>query len=65
MVSTQLLLAADHRGLYKLSWCGGSQAFEFYEELLSSRFPYSCYKQVFVDQAFEQARAYATITIFR
>lgn len=40
------------------------QAFEFYEELLSSRYPYSCYKQVFVDQAAEEFHAYSTISIF-
>ncbi|GIY89954.1 transcription initiation factor TFIID subunit 2 [Caerostris extrusa] len=39
------------------------EAFEFYEELLSSRYPYSCYKQVFVDEAFHDARPYATMTI--
>ena len=41
------------------------QAFEFYEELLSSRYPYSCYKQVFVDQAGEEFHAYSTLSIFR
>lgn len=39
------------------------EAFEFYEELLSSRYPYSCYKQVFVDEAFHDARPYATMTV--
>ncbi|GFU31093.1 transcription initiation factor TFIID subunit 2 [Nephila pilipes] len=39
------------------------EAFEFYEELLSSRYPYSCYKQVFVAEAFQDARPYATMTI--
>ncbi len=39
------------------------EAFEFYEELLSSRYPYSCYKQVFVDQAYENAQPFATMTI--
>src|SRR5207244_1353659 len=28
------------------------QVFEFYEELLSVRYPYSCYKQVFVDMSY-------------
>ena len=41
------------------------QVFEFYEELLSTRYPYSCYKQVFVDQAYDEVRPYATMTIFR
>jgi len=45
--------------------CLMGQAFEFYEELLSSRFPYSCYKQVFVDQAFGDVMPFATLTIFR
>ncbi|XP_035219613.1 transcription initiation factor TFIID subunit 2-like [Stegodyphus dumicola] len=39
------------------------EAFEFYEELLSSRYPYSCYKQVFVDESFQDARPYATMTV--
>ncbi|XP_054712299.1 LOW QUALITY PROTEIN: transcription initiation factor TFIID subunit 2-like [Uloborus diversus] len=39
------------------------EAFEFYEELLSSRYPYTCYKQVFVDEAFQDSRPYATLTI--
>lgn len=40
------------------------EAFEFYEELLSSRNPYSCYKQVFVDESYEDCMPYATMTIF-
>ncbi|KAI0209910.1 Transcription initiation factor TFIID subunit 2 [Lamellibrachia satsuma] len=40
------------------------EAFEFYEELLSSRFPYSCYKQVFVDHSFGDMMPFATLTIF-
>ncbi|CAM6031463.1 unnamed protein product, partial [Sphagnum compactum] len=39
------------------------EAFEFYEELLSSRYPYSCYKQVFVDEAYENSQPFATMTI--
>lgn len=39
------------------------EAFEFYEELLSSRYPYSCYKQVFVDEASQDSRPYATMTV--
>ncbi|KAL3187683.1 hypothetical protein MRX96_024715 [Rhipicephalus microplus] len=39
------------------------EAFEFYEELLSSRYPYSCYKQVFVAEAYVDADPYATLTI--
>lgn len=26
------------------------EAFEFYEETLATRYPYTCYKQVFVDE---------------
>lgn len=40
------------------------EAFEFFEELMSSRFPYSCYKQVFVDESFMECTPYATMTIF-
>ena len=40
------------------------EAFEFYEELLSSRYPYSCYKEVFVDQAYNDSVVYATMSIF-
>ncbi|XP_076092140.1 transcription initiation factor TFIID subunit 2-like isoform X2 [Mytilus galloprovincialis] len=40
------------------------EAFEFYEELLSSRYPYSCYKQVFVDESFIDMDPYATMTVF-
>lgn len=39
------------------------EAFEFYEELLSSRYPYSCYKQVFVAEAYCNAVPYATMTV--
>ncbi|XP_052776335.1 transcription initiation factor TFIID subunit 2-like isoform X2 [Mya arenaria] len=40
------------------------ESFEFFEELMSSRYPYSCYKQVFVDEAYEDAQSFATMTIF-
>lgn len=39
------------------------EAFEFYEETLSTRYPFSCYKQVFVDETSLDFRAYATMTI--
>ncbi|CAH1119125.1 unnamed protein product [Phaedon cochleariae] len=39
------------------------EAFEFYEETLSNRYPYSCYKQVFVDETHEDYRSYATMSI--
>nr|NVI78952.1 TBP-associated factor 2 [Cucujiformia] len=40
------------------------EAFEFYEETLANRYPYSCYKQVFVDETDEDYRSYATMSIF-
>lgn len=39
------------------------EMFEFYEETLSNRYPYSCYKQVFVDETYEDYRSYATMSI--
>lgn len=39
------------------------EAFEFYEETLSTRYPYPCYKQVFVDETEDDATAYTTISI--
>ena len=39
------------------------ETFEFYEELLSFRYPYSCYKQVFVDEAYSSSQSYATLAI--
>lgn len=39
------------------------EAFEFYEETLSNRYPYSCYKQVFVDETYEDYHSYATMAI--
>ncbi|KAF7285639.1 hypothetical protein GWI33_010292 [Rhynchophorus ferrugineus] len=39
------------------------EAFEFYEETLSNRYPYSCYKQVFVDESYEDFHSYATMSI--
>ncbi|KAF0292861.1 Transcription initiation factor TFIID subunit 2 [Amphibalanus amphitrite] len=37
--------------------------FEFFEEVLANRFPYSCYKQVFVDETYEDVSSYATLSI--
>lgn len=37
--------------------------FEFFEELLSCRFPYSSYKQVFVDQASDEVISFTGMTI--
>lgn len=39
------------------------EAFEFYEETLSNRYPYSCYKQVFVDEVAYDFKSYATMSI--
>lgn len=39
------------------------EVFEFYEELLSTRYPYSCYKQVFVDEPYCTVQPYATMSI--
>ena len=39
------------------------EAFEFFEEVLASRYPFSCYKQVFVDEIESQSHAYATMTV--
>lgn len=39
-------------------------AFEFYEETLANRYPYSCYKQVFVDETDVDVHSYATMSVF-
>lgn len=39
------------------------EVIEFYEETLSTRFPYTCYKQVFVDMAYSDIAPYASMTI--
>lgn len=43
------------------------EAFEFFEMTLANRFPHSCYKQVFVDEAYtaEAAANYSTMSILR
>ena len=40
------------------------EVFEYYETILASQFPYSCYKQVFVDQLFEDVCHYSTLSIY-
>lgn len=40
-----------------------SECVEFYEELLTVKFPYSNYKLVFVDQAYEDCQNYASMSI--
>lgn len=39
------------------------EAFEFYEETLSTHYPFSCYKQVFVDEIDNDCYAYSTMSI--
>ena len=41
------------------------EAFEFFEVSLANRYPYSCYKQVFVDESFVESASYATMAIMR
>lgn len=41
------------------------KVFGFFEELLSTRFPFSSYKLVFVDQAYSDTASYSTLTICR
>uniref|UniRef100_A0ACB8FEN1 Transcription initiation factor TFIID subunit 2 n=1 Tax=Sphaerodactylus townsendi TaxID=933632 RepID=A0ACB8FEN1_9SAUR len=40
------------------------EVFEFYEEILTCRYPYSCFKTVFVDEAYVEVAAYASMSIF-
>lgn len=39
------------------------ESFEFYEEILSTRYPFTCFKQVFVDEVGMDVRAYSTMSI--
>lgn len=41
------------------------EIFEFFEEILTCRYPYSCFKTVFVDEAYVQVSTYASMSIFR
>lgn len=41
------------------------EVFEVYEDYLSCRYPYTYYKQVFVDQAYCDKLSYASMTIFK
>lgn len=38
-------------------------AFDFFEVVLATKFPFSSYKQVFVDEAFSDVASYSTLTI--
>ena len=49
-----------HGMIFSMVW---RQVFGFFEELLSTRFPHSSYKLVFVDQAYCDAASYSTLTI--
>ncbi|XP_061737606.1 transcription initiation factor TFIID subunit 2 isoform X2 [Nerophis ophidion] len=40
------------------------EVFEFYEEILTCRYPYSCFKTVFVDESYVQVSSYASMSIF-
>lgn len=42
-------------------WC--HEAFEFFEMILGTRYPYSCFKQVFVDEAYCDVSSYSTMAI--
>ncbi|XP_071743330.1 transcription initiation factor TFIID subunit 2 [Lepeophtheirus salmonis] len=39
------------------------ESIEYYETTLLTTFPYSCYKQVFVDEAYSEVAAYSTMSI--
>uniref|UniRef100_A0A4W3IXE3 Transcription initiation factor TFIID subunit 2 n=1 Tax=Callorhinchus milii TaxID=7868 RepID=A0A4W3IXE3_CALMI len=39
------------------------EIFEFYEEILTCRYPYACYKTVFVDEAYIEVASYASMSI--
>ena len=41
-----------------------TQVFEYYEELLSSGFPHSSYKLVFVDNSYQSVMNYSSLGIF-
>ncbi|RXM35692.1 hypothetical protein EOD39_3948 [Acipenser ruthenus] len=40
------------------------EIFEFFEEILTCRYPYSCFKTVFVDETYVQVSSYASMSIF-
>ena len=66
LVSTFPIKTYFLNGLEKLAEasCGFlNESAEFYEELLTFKYPYSNYKQVFVDQAYEPFQSYATMSI--
>ena len=40
------------------------EVFEYFETILATQFPFTCYKQVFVDQLSEDICHYSTLTLF-
>ncbi|KAM4864852.1 LOW QUALITY PROTEIN: transcription initiation factor TFIID subunit 2-like, partial [Thomomys bottae] len=54
----QLLLLLKHTTSYL------HEVFEFYEEILTCRYPYSCFKTVFIDEAYVEVAACASMSIF-
>lgn len=40
-----------------------NECFDFYEEMLTQKYPYSSYKQIFVDEAYADYQSYATLSI--
>lgn len=65
LIFLKILSLLSHTGNIKWITVSSSQAFEFYEELLSSRYPYTCYKHVFVDEAYVESTSYATMSVLR
>ncbi|CAD5112196.1 DgyrCDS1430 [Dimorphilus gyrociliatus] len=41
-----------------------TEIFECFEDFLSSRYPFSSYKQVFVDEAYDEFQSFSTMSIF-
>ena len=41
------------------------EVFEYYETILATQLPYTCYKQAFVDQLFEEVFHYSTLPIYK
>ena len=39
------------------------ECFQFFERALKSKYPYSCYKQVFVDESYNQFASFASMSI--
>ena len=39
------------------------EVFEYYETILATQFPYTCYKQVFVDESFDEMTSYSTMAV--